>query len=86
MACTSGRFKTSRNSRDSATERPKSTSQQNEHQDAKKELTCKASSLDKAGDEARTRDSLLGRQVVTLSPLASYKVTSHAALALQYSM
>ncbi len=33
-----------------------------EHQDIKKELACEANSFDKAGDEARTRDSLLGRQ------------------------
>ena len=41
-----------------------------EHQSAKKELACEANSFNKAGDEARTRDSLLGRQSVTFSPLA----------------
>ncbi len=33
-----------------------------QHMNTKKELALQASSLDKAGDEARTRDSLLGRQ------------------------
>jgi hypothetical protein len=38
----------------------------------------------RAGDEARTRDSLLGRQVVSKTPLASYKMASHADLAMPH--
>ena len=39
-----------------------------------------------AGDGARTRDSLLGRQVVTRSPLASYEMAPRAAFALPHPM
>ena len=40
-----------------------------EYMNTKKELACEANSYDKAGDEARTRDSLLGRQELARIPL-----------------
>jgi hypothetical protein len=40
----------------------------------------------RAGDGARTRDSLLGRQVGAVSPLASYKMASQADLALLHPL
>src|SRR6266581_2754940 len=38
-----------------------------------------------AGDGTRTRDSLLGRQVGTQSPLASYKLAPEAALVMPHA-
>ena len=60
-----------------------------EHQHKKPvRLACYESSLElaswvmRAGDGTRTRDSLLGRQVAAISPLASYKMALQAVFAL----